>query len=283
MQDFVNLGVSPATKALAYLSKVVDNLTSLLPGAKSKGYGQEGTGSKSGSLAATGAGAATGALAGSALGPVGTAVGGLVGGLTGYVGYQMHGGAGDSAAGLRIKSGESTAGGEAKPGLYALAQRIQTQLGGDLGYFSAFNDKYHQGLDRDSAHKRGAALDFTLTDPSKAAQVAGLIRSMDGVKFVKDEYASLSPGGTGGHIHAEINGASGFRGTLSGPMSGYKPNITMHGSEELSIRPSGTGTGASNASASEGAMIKLIERVDELIYLSKNQLGVNEKILRYQQ
>jgi len=83
----------------------------------------------------------------------------------------------------------------------------------------------------------------------------------------------------------EASGAFGFRGTVSGPMSGYKPNITMHGTEELSIRPAGVGTGSSTSGegASEGAMLTLIEQMNELIYLSKNQLGVNEKILRYQQ
>jgi hypothetical protein len=78
-----------------------------------------------------------------------------------------------------------------------------------------------------------------------------------------------------------IQGASGFRGMLSGPMSGYKPNITMHGPEELEIKPMGTTT--SSSSASESTMLKFIDRMDDLIHISKNQLGVNEKILRYQQ
>lgn len=289
MQDFVNLGVSPVTRAMAYLAEVVENLTSLLPGSKSKGYGRGGTGTQGGSLAATGAGAAAGALAGSALGPVGTIAGGLVGGLTGFAGYQMHGGVGQSSrtgadlqtSGLRIKSAESTAGGSVNEKLMQTAMLIQDKLGSDLIHFSAFNDSYHQGTN--SAHARGTALDFTIRDPKMAASIASQIRGIPGIKTVLDEYTNPSSRATAGHIHAEISGASGFRGTLSGPMSGYKPNITMHGSEELSIRPSGTGTGASSASASEGAMIKLIERVDELIYLSKNQLGVNEKILRYQQ
>lgn len=291
MQDFVNLGVTPVTRAMSYLASVVENLTSLLPGAKSKGPGKDGTGTQGGRLAAVGAGAAAGAAAGSLLGPVGTIAGGLVGGLTGFAGYQMHGGVGQAGktgadlqtSGLRIKSEESTAGGAVNEKLMQTAMLIQEKLGNDLVYFSAFNDRYHQGLDRDSAHKRGTALDFTLADPSKAAQVAAMVRSMAGVKYVKDEYANLSSGGTGGHIHAEINGAAGFQGMLSGPMSGYKPNITMHGTEELSIRPSGSGTGSSNASTSESAIFTLIERVDELVYLSKTQIGVNEKILRYQQ
>ena len=81
-------------------------------------------------------------------------------------------------------------------------------------------------------------------------------------------------------IHVE--GYAGFRGELSGPMSGYRPNVLMHGNEELSIRPAG-GSVNSNSSASEGTMMKLIERVDDLIYVSKSQLYTAEKMLKYQQ
>lgn len=280
MQDMVNLGITPVTKAMAYLAEVVENLTSLLPGAKSKGYGQGGTGSRGGSLAATGAGAATGAAAGSLLGPLGTAAGGLIGGIAGYAGYQIHGGEGDSAAGLRIKSGESTAGGETRPGLYALAQKIQNELGSDLRYFSAFNDSFHQGTN--SAHARGAALDFTLADPSKAAQVAAIIRGMPGVAKVLDEYTNPSSRATAGHIHAEINGASGFNGSVSGPMSGYRPNILMHGTEQISIKPTAA-IADTNSSGGSVMGVEMIEKLDDLITLAKSQLYVNERILKYQQ
>ena len=112
----------------------------------------------------------------------------------------------DQAKGLKIKSNESVSGGAAKDGLITLATQIQNSLGGDLKYFSAFNDMYHQGLDRKSSHTKGTALDFVLTDPSKAEQYAAMVKSMPGVKpgGVINEYAKLSAGGTGGHIHAEI-------------------------------------------------------------------------------
>ena len=66
-------------------------------------------------------------------------------------------------------------------------------------------------------------------------------------------------------------------------MSGYRPNITMHGTEELSIKPAGSSSTNPNSSASEGTMTKLVERMDDLIAISKNQLGVNEKMLKYAQ
>jgi hypothetical protein len=35
----------------------------------------------------------------------------------------------------------------------------------------------------------------------------------------------------------QISGANGFDGMLTGPSSGYRPNITMHGTEDLKITP----------------------------------------------
>ncbi len=280
IQSFINIGVSPATRALAYLTEVVETLTSLLPGAPSKGPGRQGTGTRAGQLAAVGAGIVGGAAAGSAIPIVGTIGGGIAGGLAGYAGYQMHGGPGATTQGLRIKSGEATAGGEASPKLYALAQRIQRDLGSDLIHFSAFNDTYQRGPN--SLHSQGRALDFTIKDPAKSAEIAAMIRSMPGVAKVLDEYTNPSSRATAPHIHAEISGFAGYRGMLSGPMSGYSPNLRMHGNEELSIRPAG-GTTDPNSGASEGTMTKLIERVDDLISLSRNQLYVSERILKYQQ
>ena len=94
---------------------------------------------------------------------------------------------------------------------------------------------------------------------------------------------SASSGGTGGHIHAEISGAAGFNGRLSGPMSGYRPNVLMHGDEQISIRPMGRSAGADGTGSTDSAMYQLIERVDDLISVSKNQLRINERILKVQQ
>lgn len=79
------------------------------------------------------------------------------------------------------------------------------------------------------------------------------------------------------------SGAFGFQGTISGPMSGYKPNILMHGTEEISIRPSNANTINDLGPNSAELFAKMVEKLDEMIYLSRNQLGVNEKMLKYQQ
>ena len=80
-----------------------------------------------------------------------------------------------------------------------------------------------------------------------------------------------------------VSGAFGWQGTLSGPMSGYKPDIAMHGTEEISIRPANTNTIGDFGPNSSELFAKMVERMDEMIYLSRSQLGVNEKMLKYQQ
>ena len=188
--------------------------------------------------------------------------------------------AGNPYAGLKLKEGDVTGGGEANPALIDIARIIQGKLGGDLNYFSAFNDKYHQGLDRDSAHKQGNALDFTLTDPSKAAEVAAMVKGIPGVKNVIDEYAKLSAGGTGGHIHAEISAANGFSGMISGPTSGYKPNLTMHGTEAISIQPN-PNTGSTSPNSDSGMMSAQLSKLEELVNVMKQQVAISSKILSY--
>jgi hypothetical protein len=85
MQRFVNLGVNPATSALATLAGVVESLTSLLP--KS---GKQAAAATGGAVAGAVGGAKLGAMGGAAVGTallpgVGTAVGGAVGGALGGV------------------------------------------------------------------------------------------------------------------------------------------------------------------------------------------------------
>ena len=181
-------------------------------------------------------------------------------------------------SGLRMKSAESTAGGEAKPALYELAQAIQDKLGGGLKYFSAFNDAYH--MDRNSNHNKGTALDFTLMDPAQAATVAAMVQGMPGVSKVINEYANPSLGATGGHIHAEVSAANGA--ILSGPMGGYRPNLTMHGTEAIvplnspAAQSMGLGGGETT-----GLMAAQLEKLEEMVSVMRNQLAVSQKIMQY--
>lgn len=239
LQSMVQLGVAPATAALSGLAKAASGAAGGVAGAA----GAPGRGAAKG---VTPSGAAPTAPSGPA-----------------------------DLSNLRIKSPEAYSGGETSQQLLSLAQTIQDKLGGDLRYFSAFNDSYERG--GGSLHSKGRALDFTLNDPSKAAAVADMIRSLPGISKVIDEYANPSRSATGGHIHAEISAANGA--ILSGPMSGYKPNLTMHGTEAIVPLNSQSAQSAFSESDSTGIMSQQLDKLDELVRVMQNQVNVSTKIL----
>ena len=225
LQSFVNLGVAPATAALKLLAQAAAGASRAVPG-------QAGGGQPMGGRSGAGAGAS----------PIGAGAG-----------------VGADLSGLRLKSSEAVSGGSTSEQLAGVARVIQDKLGGDLRYFSAFNDSYDRG--GKSLHGQGRALDFTLTDPSKAAAVAAMIGSIPGISKVIDEYANPSRSATGGHIHAEISAAAGA--ILSGPTSGYRPNLTMHGTE--AIVPLDSARANQIAGGSNDQMMALFsERLEEM-------------------
>jgi hypothetical protein len=245
MQAFINKGIAPATIALGGLAKVASGVT----------------GAAAGAVGASTGGAAAGSAPGS--------------GRMDY-GKELYGGAGGASLGdLRIKSSEAYSGGETSQQLMSVAKAIQDKLGGDLRYFSAFNDSYERG--NNSLHGKGRALDFTLTDPSKAAAVAAMIGSIPGISKVIDEYANPSRSATGGHIHAEISAANGA--ILSGPMSGYRPNLTMHGTEAIVPLNSPAAQSAFGGSDSS-IMSQQLDKLDELVRIMQSQVSVSTKILQ---
>jgi hypothetical protein len=300
LQSFTNLGVVPATKAMEIFTDVIESLTSFLPGADkarqaraAKEYAaQHPTTTKKvyvgNQLYDEGSQEHKDALAGK---PRAAAPAGAGGGGGGYVapvtgetdlsggGEPVSAAPADKKAGignLRMKSGEATAGGESSPRLYEVAQLIQDKLGGGLKYFSAFNDRYH--MDRNSKHNQGLAMDFTLTDPAQAEAVAAMIKDIPGIKTVLNEYANPSAGATGGHIHAEISAANGA--ILSGPASGYKPNLTMHGTEAIVPLNTAAQQAAAGGSMDSGILSAQLDKLDEMISLMKNQLGVSTRIMQ---
>ena len=296
LADFTNLGVNPATRALEVFTDVVETLTSFLPGAdsaKKRRIDMENTRKAPTSkkvwvgdqLVEAGSQEEADAKAGKRVAPKSGGGGG--GGaeysapVTGEVdlsgGGEPSAPSKPSAAGLKIKSGEATAGGEANPRLYELAQQIQEKLGGDLKYFSAFNDRFH--MDRNSNHNKGTAMDFTLTDPKNAEAVAAMIQGLPGISKVINEYANPSSGATGGHIHAEISAANGA--ILSGPTSGYRPNLTMHGTEAIvPLNTPAQQAAASGGGMDEASMAAYVDKLDEMISIMKNQLGVQTRLMQ---
>jgi hypothetical protein len=249
MQAFINKGIAPATIALGGLAKVASGVS----------------GAAAGAVGAPTGGAAAGSAPGS-----------------GRMDYnkELYGGGATSLGDLRVKSSEAYSGGETSQQLLTVAKTIQDKLGGDLRYFSAFNDSYERG--NSSLHGKGRALDFTLNDPTKAAAVANMIGSIPGISKVIDEYANPSRSATGGHIHAEISAANGA--VLSGPMSGYRPNLTMHGTEAIvplnnamNQAMSGMGFGGND---SADLMSRQLDKLDELVRVMQNQVNVSTKILQ---
>ena len=77
------------------------------------------------------------------------------------------------------------------------------------------------------------------------------------------------------------SGAFGWEGRISGPMSGYNPNLLMHGDEDISVRPARAN---SDTQASDNSGISdLLTDIRELVSVSKQQLATSQKILRVQQ
>jgi hypothetical protein len=263
LQDFVNLGINPVTKAMSILASVIENLTDLIPGA-----GRARRNAKEAELNRQGK---TSARQDQVTASQGSTADMLTGGATATLSPS------EMMSGLRIKSPEAYSGGETSPQLLQAANLIQQKLGGDLLHFSAFNDSYHRGPN--SLHSKGRALDFTIADPSKSAEIAAMVKGIPGVSKVIDEYLNPSSHATGKHIHAEISAAAGA--ILSGPSSGYRPNLTMHGTEAVVPLPDGRSIPVTSSAESSGIMAAQLEKLDELVSVMKSQLSVSNKLLQY--
>jgi hypothetical protein len=184
--------------------------------------------------------------------------------------------------GLNIKKGDvQKEGSTINPKLIELAKKIQESVPG-FAYFSGFNDQYHQNKQDPSKHKDGLALDFALSNtptPEEGSQLVGMLKGL-GATYVKDEYNGSSKNKNGGHMHAEISAARGA--ILSGPTSGYRPNLTMHGTEAIvplnspAAQSMGLGGGENT-----GLMAAQLEKLEEMVSVMKNQLAVSTKIMQY--
>lgn len=123
---------------------------------------------------------------------------------------------GSNYDGLRLKSEETTGGGQAASKTIEFAKIVQAQIP-ELTRFTAFNDNYHKG--RASKHNEGLAFDFTIKDPSQSTAVADRVKAAadaNGYKVkIIDEYKDASAGATGGHIHVTVVGP-GTGSTIEG-------------------------------------------------------------------
>jgi hypothetical protein len=186
-----------------------------------------------------------------------------------------------ASMGLKIKQGDvHKEGSEISPALIELAKKIQAGVPG-FAYFSGFNDKFHQENAGSSEHTKGLALDFALgTKPTKeeGAKIASILQGM-GASYVQDEYNNPSSKATAGHFHAAVSAANGA--ILSGPMGGYKPNLTMHGTEAIVPLNTPAQQEAAAGGMDNSLMMAQLDKFDEMISIMKNQLGVSTKIMQY--
>jgi hypothetical protein len=116
-----------------------------------------------------------------------------------------------------------------------------------------------------SLHNVGRAVDIQ-SDQRKYLEQAGLLST----------YGFKPLAGDPPHISA-ANGA-----IISGPTSGYQPNLTMHGTE--AIVPLNSPTAQSmglGGSENTGLMAAQLEKLEEMVSVMKNQLAVSTKIMQY--
>lgn len=182
--------------------------------------------------------------------------------------------------GLKIKEGDVQAdNGAISPQLIALAKKIQAEVPG-FAYFSGFNDNYHQEKAGNSQHTKGLALDFALSgapSPEQGSKIAEMLRGM-GASYVQDEYNNPSSKATAGHFHAAVSAAGGA--VLTGPSGGYRPNLTMHGTEAIVPLNSPQGQELTGGGNSE-MMSQQLDKMDEMVSILRNQLDVSKKLMQY--
>lgn len=285
MQDFVKLGVAPATAALAGLANVVETITRFLPktGAQAAGGVAAGVG---GAVAGAKAGAAVGSVAG----PVGAAVvgtlGAVGGGLLGFfggtaatrgMGSMVTGRAPDEVLQFTGESGSRSAfdglSDEMKKKIIAAGEQYMSMTGKKLQINSAFRSrekqeelyaKYLAGQIRNpvaapgtSSHERGHAVDIqNYTDPQ-----AVLAMNQQGL------YQTV----TNDPMH--FSGKSGYLtgGIAVGPRSGYQ--ATLHGSEAVVPLPDGKTIPV--------AMPNLDRNMEQQVSMMGAQLIALEELVRY--
>lgn len=304
MENLVNAGIGPVTSAMQTLAEIIESIVGMLPNFKQKGYGAGGTGSKGGSLASTGAGALSGAAIGTAFGgPVGTVIGAGVGAAAGFFGYELGGG---SSAGGKPETvldfgGQSGS----RDNFLKLDRDMQGRIvtagenymkvtGNKLKINSAFRDREDQERlynETVAAGRPGVGPNgMPVAKPGTSSHESGYAVDIEQGKSDREAINALNNQGlfqtvANDPVHfayKKISGAFGWNGTVSGPMSGYSPNLLMHGTEQLSIRPAASMSSDDSVGGSSSSNVELISKIDDLIYIAKSQLQVNEKILKYQ-
>lgn len=186
--------------------------------------------------------------------------------------------------GLNIKSGDVQIGGAGiSPKLIEMAKAIQGGVPG-FGYFSAFNDKFHQEKAPSSKHTQGLAADFTtVREPSveDGKQITNWLKSM-GASLAIDEYRNPSANAVGkGHFHVEIP-AFEYGGDIPAGQLGIagengKPEIITG---PASVTSNNDIMGAFNSM--NGLLAQSVVKLDDLLRAQKDNNDISSKMLRMQ-
>lgn len=115
-----------------------------------------------------------------------------------------------------------------------------------------------------SLHESGRAVDIQEYRDAKA--IAALV----GAGFRQNGVA-------GDEMHFQMNNG----GILSGPVSGYRPNLTMHGTEAIIPLPDGRSVPVSGTMDST-ILAAQLEKLDQIVNVMQSQLNVSNKLLSYQ-
>ena len=154
-----------------------------------------------------------------------------------------------------------------------MAKAYNQFTGKKLQVNSAFRSPDEQAS-VDSGGNPRAAPGMSLHNVGRAIDIQSDQRAYLESKGMLTEYGFRPLAGDPPHISA----ASGA--ILSGPMDGYRPNLTMHGTEAVIPLNSATQQGA--AGVMDGAMMAAqLDKLDEMVSIMKNQLSVSTRIMQY--
>jgi hypothetical protein len=284
MQRFVNLGVNPATSALATLAGVVESLTSMLPGKRTTATAAGAT-----------AGAATGAAIGSVIPGIGTAIGAGVGAVVGGIGGFMAGGGGEKVATAQgmidpdkvIKFTSGTGSRDhfdklqpaVKQAFLGMARDYNNLTGEKLQVNSAFrslgeqaavnpgaNPKAAPGM---SKHNEGRALDIqsSQADYLISQGLLGKYGFRSGREFNDPPHIFMRDGGI-----------------ATGPKSGYA--ATLHGTEAVIPLPDGKTVPVVMPELTSGLRDQMnmmgaqLMALQDMVSLMRDQTTISTKILQ---
>ena len=232
-----------------------------------------------------------GAVAGSIIPGVGTVVGGAigaaVGGIAGSLGMIDYGAKGNGPPEVKPEDYISFSSGTgSKDHFDKLQPNVQSafmQMARDYNQLTGkklqINSAYRsieEQANVDSGKNPKAAPGMSLHNQGRALDIQSNQRSeLEGLGLLS-QYGFKPLANDPPHISM----ADG--GVLSGPTGGYKPNLTMHGSEAIVPLPDGRSIPVTDSGKDIGVMSAQLDKLDEMVSVLKSQLTISTKLLQMQ-